>query len=470
MKPESEIEPVAKAENVAAMSRLADQALALGFEIVEIDGFLGEVDKQSAAQIQTMSALSSSANDVVAANKRMAEALGALREIASDTDATVGRSTEVVKTGSRQAQEIAAWVKSLAAEMAVMAETLEAVQVSNQEITSIAAQVNILAVNAKIEAARAGDAGRGFAVVSEAINELSGKTARAAATIGERISAMSDGVVKLSAESGSVSDTADQVIASTQEADNSMGQIASGAQSSLERAEGLQRELDAVSIAMDSFKPSFEAITKGVSDVAHGLNNTTRQVHQLVDRSEGIVQQTVALGGVSKDGKYIERVRMDAAALSKALEEAVARGEITVSALMDQRYRPIEGTNPAQFLAPYTTLTDRLFPPVQEAAASFASNVVFCAAVDKNGYLPTHNAKFSHPQSGDPVWNAANCRNRRMFDDRVGLKAGRSTAPFLLQVYRRDMGGGNFVMMKDLSAPIYVNGQHWGGLRLAYKI
>jgi methyl-accepting chemotaxis protein len=67
------------------------------------------------------------------------------------------------------------------------------------------------------------------------------------------------------------------------------------------------------------------------------------------------------------------------------------------------------------------------------------------------------------------VWNTANCRNRRMFDDRVGLKAGRNTEPFLLQVYRRDMGGGEFVLMKDLSAPLWVGGRHWGGLRLAYR-
>ncbi|RYI29166.1 MAG: methyl-accepting chemotaxis protein, partial [Acetobacteraceae bacterium] len=85
-----------------------------------------------------------------------------------------------------------------------------------------------------------------------------------------------------------------------------------------------------------------------------------------------------------------------------------------------------------------------------------------------NGYLPTHNARFSRPQGHDPVWNAANCRNRRIFADRVGLKAGRNTAAFLLQVYRRDMGGGNFRIMIDVSAPIIVRGRPWGGLRLAY--
>ena len=66
--------------------------------------------------------------------------------------------------------------------------------------------------------------------------------------------------------------------------------------------------------------------------------------------------------------------------------------------------------------------------------------------------------------------NAAHCRNRRIFNDKVGLRAGRSTDPILLQTYRRDMGGGQFVMMKDLSMPIEIAGRHWGGLRLAYKI
>ena len=78
--------------------------------------------------------------------------------------------------------------------------------------------------------------------------------------------------------------------------------------------------------------------------------------------------------------------------------------------------------------------------------------------------------KFSQPQGRDPVWNAANCRNRRIFNDRVGLGAGQSQAPFLMQLYRRDMGGGKFVMMKDVSAPIFVQRQHWGGLRLAYTL
>jgi len=151
-------------------------------------------------------------------------------------------------------------------------------------------------------------------------------------------------------------------------------------------------------------------------------------------------------------------------AISTAFEQAIADGRISKTALFTRRYSAIAGSNPQQVMAPFTDLTDRLLPPIQEATLDMTANVAVCAAVDSDGYLPTHNAKFSHPQSDDPDWNMANCRNRRIFGDRVGPKAGRSTAKFLLQVYRRDMGGGSFALMKDLSAPIVVNGRHWGGL------
>jgi methyl-accepting chemotaxis protein len=57
-----------------------------------------------------------------------------------------------------------------------------------------------------------------------------------------------------------------------------------------------------------------------------------------------------------------------------------------------------------------------------------------------------------------------------MFNDRVGLGAGQNTKPFLVQTYRRDMGGGKTVVMLDVSSPIKVKGRHWGGLRIAYTL
>ena len=95
--------------------------------------------------------------------------------------------------------------------------------------------------------------------------------------------------------------------------------------------------------------------------------------------------------------------------------------------------------------------------------------IVFCVAWAKGGYLPTHNPNYRLPQGKDPVWNNANCRNRRLFNDRAVKKVAANTKPFLLQTYRRDMGGGNFVLMKDLSSPIFIRGRHWGAFRMGFR-
>jgi methyl-accepting chemotaxis protein len=117
----------------------------------------------------------------------------------------------------------------------------------------------------------------------------------------------------------------------------------------------------------------------------------------------------------------------------------------------------------------YVDFTDRVLPPIQDPLQKSDSRIVFCVAWAKGGYLPTHNPNYCLPQGKDPVWNNANCRNRRLFSDRAVKKVATSTRPFLLQTYRRDMGGGNFVLMKDVSAPIIIRGRHWGAFRLGFR-
>ena len=119
----------------------------------------------------------------------------------------------------------------------------------------------------------------------------------------------------------------------------------------------------------------------------------------------------------------------------------------------------------------FTKFTDKVLPDIQEKILEWDKRVAFAAALDINAYLPTHNRKFSHdPRPDDYEWNMRNSRNRWIYDDRVGLNCGKNTKPFLLQIYRRNMGGGKFMMTKDVSAPIYVNGKHWGGFRIVYTM
>ncbi len=152
------------------------------------------------------------------------------------------------------------------------------------------------------------------------------------------------------------------------------------------------------------------------------------------------------------------------------IERAVADGSLSPEAVFDTDYRLLQGTNPAQYSTAYLSQFEKILPPVLERTLESDPAMAFCLAIDRNGFIPVHNRIYSQPQrANDPIWNAANCRNKRIFDDRAGITAARSTRPFIVQAYARDMGGGKIVMMQEVDAPIRILGRHWGGLRTAYR-
>jgi methyl-accepting chemotaxis protein len=453
-----------------ALSKLTKLATEIGVSIVDVAGFIDMIDAKSRAQLDLVGTAQTSANSVISSNKSMCSSIEEVSTSSRHALDGVEQSVDEMRLAGQQTQKVASWVGELEARMEQVSSKLDTVTKSNSEITAIAKQVNILAVNAKIEAARAGDMGRGFAVVAEAINELSRKTADAADSISNNIVELAGLVKDLRSESEEVSSEARNVIENAHSTDASLTTIAQTIRLNSESAASVFAEAKIVDEAIQGFKPAFDQIGGSVRETARGIDSVRQQLNAMINTSEGIVQNSVKLGGVTTEHAFITYVKEQSAKIGQLFEDGIAQNEITTEALFSADYRPIPGSDPEQLMAPFTNFTDKVLPQIQEAALVFDPKVVFCAAVDTNGYLPTHNVKFSEPQGADPVWNASHSRNRRVFNDRVGLKAGGSTEPFLLQVYRRDLGGGEFASMKDLSAPIFVDGRHWGGLRLAYKI
>ena len=157
--------------------------------------------------------------------------------------------------------------------------------------------------------------------------------------------------------------------------------------------------------------------------------------------------------------------------ISRLLERLVEEGKLTQEDLFDNNYIAIEGTDPLQHRTRFLSALEDALPPIQEALLASDPRMVFCVTVDRNAYLPVHNRKYSLPQRpGETVWNTANSRNRRIFDDRAGLAAARNVRPYIIQVYPRDMGNGVTIMMREIDAPIRVFGKHWGGFRTAYNL
>ncbi len=129
-----------------------------------------------------------------------------------------------------------------------------------------------------------------------------------------------------------------------------------------------------------------------------------------------------------------------------------------------QNYIPIEGTNPPKHSTGFDQFTDQVLPAIQEPILSDNPDIAYAGAVDVNGYFPTHNKKFSQPLTGNYETDFVNNRTKRIFDDRTGSRCGSNQSLFLLQTYKRDTGE----IMHDLSVPIWVNGEHWGGFRVGY--
>ena len=166
----------------------------------------------------------------------------------------------------------------------------------------------------------------------------------------------------------------------------------------------------------------------------------------------------------------IAKCKATAAEVQRTLQSAIDSGRITVDDMFDNNYEYIEGTDPPQYMTRYLALTDEVLPPIQEPALASDPRIQMFIAMDRNGLIGTNNLKVSKPQRpGDPVWNAANCRNRRLYHDRAGMAAGANTRPHLIQSYIRDMGGGKFVALKEVCCPIILSGRLWGNMRLAFK-
>ena len=148
-----------------------------------------------------------------------------------------------------------------------------------------------------------------------------------------------------------------------------------------------------------------------------------------------------------------------------AMERWIANKEITEEKLFGFLYYPIRDTDPAKFSSDWDRFSDRDILTIEENALARSSAIAFAVMIDRNGYIPTHNQRYSQPLTGDRGVDLVNNRTKRIYLDETGLAAARSQAPFLFQRYQRDTGE----TMVDLSVPLYVRGVHWGAVRIGYR-
>jgi methyl-accepting chemotaxis protein len=206
--------------------------------------------------------------------------------------------------------------------------------------------------------------------------------------------------------------------------------------------------------------------------VRHELEGSDAEVAQLASQASALMEaaeKSNSILAASSEQNYHQPfyhiARDTADKVSAVFEQAITQGQISQSALFDHGYIAVKGSNPLKHTTQFDKLTDQILPSIQEPALTSHEKLIYVIATDINGFVPTHNDQFAHPLTGDYETDLVKSRSKRIFNDRTGARCGAHTDTMLLQTYKRDTGE----IMHDLSVPIFVNGQHWGGIRIGYK-
>ncbi len=451
------------------LATVADALSKFGVEMVDVSGVIETANAATTGLNEAFGILCQAAEETQVQTSVIREAVTTTAMVANASGDTMQRSREALARASDDITKLITAVSEINTQLQGLQGALVSVGDVSQSIDQIARQTNLLALNATIEAARAGEAGRGFAVVAGEVKQLAAETSSATQQI-------QDTLAELNSEADALISLGEGALTGVSAVQESTGAL-DGVVNELSDAIGeinssssiVETGIVDIESATQDFVSNVATMQETVSRNSETLDSAAERIGKAVDQTDHLVGVTADSDVETSEGMFLKVARQAVADVEAAFEAEIEAGRARVGDFFDHDYKPMPGTNPEQLTTTYTEITDRILPAIQEPVAQSDERIVFCAAVDVNGYLPTHNAKFSKPQGDDPVWNAANSRNRRIFDDKVGLRAGKNEQPFLMQSYRRDMGGGQFAIMKDLSVPIFIKGRHWGGLRLAYK-
>ncbi|RJX19202.1 MAG: GGDEF domain-containing protein [Desulforudis sp.] len=148
-----------------------------------------------------------------------------------------------------------------------------------------------------------------------------------------------------------------------------------------------------------------------------------------------------------------------AVTVGQVLESAIDEGILSEEQVFDTSYVPIPNSNPPRYHTAYDEFTDRRLQRVLDGYLN-TEMIVFAVAVDRYGYIPTHNTIYTQGNVDDP-----RNRTKQMFEDKARLSLETVEKP-QREAYRQDSGE----TLWDIFAPIYVRDIHWGAFHVGISI
>lgn len=434
----------------------------VSMESVRVSGSLKDASRTADKQGNITTEIFQAADLASNAMENVANSANYLSRATSEHLDTVNSSYRELLTVAEEMNMASGSLNSFGQTVEKLADTGKGIESIVKLINDISDQTNLLALNAAIEAARAGEQGRGFAVVADEVRGLAERVKSATGEIRGNITSMLSLV--------------DETQSETREINQSILKGQKTISTSSSKFSGMVQSFEEMSVQINDVTrqvQSVKQINQDVSCKASEIRETAQSVINQTQESEKSSSELAAATDRIKE--LVARFKIGQGAYETVIEQAMAAREqckqILVDAMagghdiFDEAYRAIPNSNPQKYSTSYDKAVERQLQGAYDQLVANVPGSVFSLCVDRKGYAPTHNSKYSRPLTGDLKKDLVESRDKRMFSDPVGLRAAQNLMPWLLQTYRRDTGE----VLNDLSLPIEINGRHWGGIRLGFS-
>ncbi|AAZ25296.1 methyl-accepting chemotaxis protein [Colwellia psychrerythraea] len=444
---------------------ISNKASELAINSAEISYFLAQLSGAIEQSSEDVDRLATAAEEMSANSKQINDNAVLASQQASHAMSSSNASSAQLSNNINIVNQLNVSVNSAAEKIRSLEKKALAIQSITDVIDGISAQTNLLALNAAIEAARAGEQGRGFAVVADEVRALAGKTADATAQIGEMLKQTSDETSATTLAMSQIVEQTNSVVSTMTELSHGFAEIDQLLTDSSAASDQISHALTEQDFAAEEISSSVVRLHDFLLNKSSETQDASIQAQTLSNSSESIFVHISSFESNSLIANMCQQAQLSANQVGLLFEQSIEKNLITQQQLFNFSYQQLGSCEPKKYSTSFDKFTDQHLPKIQEPLLVQFPEMIYAGAVDINSYFPTHNKCFSKPLTGNAATDIINNRTKRLFDDPTGIRCGKHTDKFLLQTYKRDTGE----IMHDVSAPIFVQGKHWGGFRIGFK-